>query len=279
VDWYIRQGLEEPVGIVWLQHGFMRSKENVISLARAIANGTDAVVVAATVSSNPLSLSGVWINGDKLHSAVISLFGDSFPLLEASARRAGLTCQLPRQFVLAGHSAGGNLAVSAGGNATFQLNQAEPAWRATVEIGGFPIARNLRGIVMFDGVDRGGLMAAGLDALKAYEGVPVRTIAAPDSSWNAHGSGTKVLKSKRPNDFIGVVLTNGSHIDAEAADSGPWAEWSCGASLTVNVDALQFLAVGWIRDMFACTTTPETLAGTTSGTVTTLHNGAIATTL
>ncbi len=267
VDWYMRSDLASPTGIVWLQHGFMRTKENVASIARAIAVGTDAVVVAVTVSSNPLALSGVWINGVKLHEAVARLFGDSFHALEASARAAGLKCQLPRAFVIVGHSAGGNLAVSASGFSTEQRDS-EAALVVT----------NLRGIVMLDGVDRGGLMAAGLDKLKPHS-IPVRTIAAPDCSWNANGSGTKVLKSKRPNEFIGVVLANGSHIDAEAAESGTLAEWSCGASSKANVEALQLLAVVWIRDFFAKSTTPEALAETSAGTVSTLPNGAVATTL
>jgi hypothetical protein len=38
VDWYMRSDLASPTGIVWLQHGFMRTKEtSPRSLARSLS--------------------------------------------------------------------------------------------------------------------------------------------------------------------------------------------------------------------------------------------------
>ena len=230
------------------------TKSSLAGLATSIAANTNAIVVAPTVSSNFFSLNGCWLNGLAMHQAVARMFGDRFSTLQSSATAAAKAAgagavTVPRRFVLAGHSAGGNLATSAAGYST------------TISSGGSPVVTQLRGVVMLDGVDSGGAIGTGLDRLSGTNYRKVWTIAAPDSSCNASGSGTKLLKSKRPTEFIGVRLVNGTHVDAIGT-----ADAVCGAPRSENVSALRTLAVSWISNLFAGTPSSALLARSVSGT-------------
>jgi hypothetical protein len=252
-DWYF-PAAASPVGVVWLQHGFSSSKASVAALANTIAANTNAIVVAPTVSSNFLSLNGCWINGSAMHLAVARMFGDRSSALQSSATSAARTAgagsiTLPRHFVFSGHSAGGNLAVAAAGFTT------------TLSSGGSLVSSRLRGVVMYDGVDNGGAIGVGLDRLSGANYRRVWTIAAPDSSCNASGSGTRLLKSKRPAEFIGVRLVNGTHVDAIGT-----GDLVCGRPRTENVAALRTLAMSWISNLFAQTPNSALLATTVAGT-------------
>nr|MCU0260506.1 hypothetical protein [Ilumatobacteraceae bacterium] len=173
-----------------------------------------------------------------MHRAVAHLLADRFGALQASAAAAGVG-ELPSRFVLAGHSAGGNLAAAAAG----LLTGTGP--------GDGPGLDGLCGVVMFDGVDHQGATGLALDRLSGAAHRPVWTIAAPDSRCNANGSGTRVLQAKRPDEFVGVRLSTGSHIDAEGPDAGRLAELVCGAPTGANVDAVRTIAANWIGALLA----------------------------
>lgn len=252
-DWYFPV-VTTPTGIVWLQHGFSSSKSSVAALANAVAANTSAIVVAPTISSNFLSLNGCWINGLAMHQAVARMFGDRFSALQSSASAAATLAgagriTLPSRFVLTGHSAGGNLATSAAGYTT------------QISSGGSLVSSRLRGVVMYDGVDNGGAIGTGLDRLSGANYRRVWTIAAPDSSCNATGSGTRLLKSKRPSEFIGVRLVNGTHVDATGS-----ANIACGTPRAENVTAVRTLAASWISNLLAGTPASALLATTAAGT-------------
>lgn len=251
-DWYF-PATASPTGIVWVQHGFSSSKSSIAALANAIAANTSAIVVAPTISSNFLSLNGCWINGLAMHQAVARMFGDRLSALQSSASAAAKLAgagrvTLPSRFVLTGHSAGGNLATSAAGYTTL------------ISSGGSLVSSRLRGVVMYDGVDNGGAIGTGLDRLSGANYRRVWTIAAPDSSCNASGSGTRLLKSKRPSEFIGVRLVSGTHVDATGS-----ANIACGTPRAENVAALRTLAINWIANMLAGTPTSGLLATTAAG--------------
>lgn len=263
-DWYF-PAVASPVGVVWLQHGFSASKSSVAALATNIAANTNAIVVAPTVSSNFLSLNGCWINGSAMHRAVARMFGDRLSSLQSSATSAARTAgagaiTLPRAFVFSGHSAGGNLAVAAAGFTT------------TLSSGGSLVSSRLRGVVMYDGVDNGGAIGVGLDRLSGANYRRVWTIAAPDSSCNASGSGTRLLKSKRPAEFIGVRLVNGTHVDAIGR-----GDLVCGTPRAENVAALRTLAVSWISNLFAGTPGSALLANTPAGRSSTIGSATAVT--
>lgn len=263
-DWYF-PAVTSPTGVVWVQHGFTRSRTNIAALARSIAATTSAIVVAPSISSNFLSLNGCWINGSSMHRAVARMFGDQFSALQASATSAARTAgagrvTLPRRFVLTGHSAGGNLATAAAGETT------------RLTSGGASVAVNLAGVVMYDGVDSGGAIRTGLSRLVGAFDRPVWTIAAPDSSCNASGSGTDALVAARPGRFVGVLVTQGSHNDAEGT-----ASTGCGTVLARNVAALRTLASDWIGALLAGTPTSARLATTSSGTVSPVGDASVIT--
>ncbi|MGZ8802539.1 MAG: hypothetical protein ACXWZL_07995, partial [Mycobacterium sp.] len=238
--WYFPD--EKPVGVIYLQHGLFRSDANMSALAVQLAERTNSIVVTPTVSSNFFDANGCWINGDPMHQAVATLFTDpQRAALGASATAAaidagrllpGESLILPDQFVLAGHSAGGNLVSAVAGYVA-----EDPA-----------ALSELRGVVMLDGVDRDN--AIGIGVAKLPEAVPVYQLASDCSLCNAFGSGTKALEQARPDSFVGVRLTHSSHVDAEGPSSGLLAGLACGYSKSRNVDAVQIIAAGWINDAF-----------------------------
>ncbi|MBS1693811.1 MAG: hypothetical protein JST91_16480 [Actinobacteria bacterium] len=233
-DWYFPNQSEEPVGTIYLQHGFLRSKDNMAGLAVQLAEQTNSIVVVPTVSSNPLAADGCWINGDPMHRAVADLFsGDRTALTDSASAAAGRSVTLPRQFVIAGHSAGGNLAAAAAGYTTTSDAIAD-----------------LRAVIMFDAVDNGGAIAAASDKLSGANDRPIYQIAGGCSLCNAFGSGTTALVNARPDRFVGVQLMGGTHIDAEGASAGLAAMLVCGIPSPHNVAAVQTIATGWITDVF-----------------------------
>ena len=233
-DWYFPNQSEEPTGLIYLQHGFFRSKANVASLALQLAEQTNSVVVVPTVASNPFAQGGCWVNGDAMHRAVAGLFaGDMAALTASASAAAGHQVVLPTQYVLAGQSAGGNLAAAAAGYTTH--NDA---------------IDRLRAVVMFDGVANGGGIAEGAAKLTGAAARPVFQIAADCGLCNAFGSGTSELVDARPDTFVGVRLEGGKHTDAEGASSGLIGMLTCGIPDSANVVAVPAIAAGWINDVF-----------------------------
>ena len=233
-DWYFPNQADEPAGLIYLQHGFFRSKANLSALAVQLAEQTNSVVVVPTVASNPFAQGGCWVNGDAMHRAIADLFvGDMAALTASATAAAGHAVVLPTQFVLAGQSAGGNLAAAA----------------AAYTVDTDAIDR-LRAVVMFDGVDNGGRIAAGSAALTGANARPVFQIAADCGLCNAFGAGTSALVDSRPDDFVGVRLEGGKHTDAEGASSGLIGLLTCGVPDRDNVAAVPAIAAGWINDVF-----------------------------
>ena len=105
---------------------------------------------------------------------------------------------------------------------------------------------------MLDGVGLDDSMASSLD--KVPDGIPIYQLAAPKYFWNQFGVGTAALLQARPNQFIGVTLVGGSHVDSMRGGN-PLIQFSqqlvSGFSKPQNVAAAQILMVGWINDMFA----------------------------
>lgn len=226
-DWYLPEAA--PAAVVWLQHGFTRSRGKVAGLARALAAATGCAVVAPTVSSTFATAHGVWINGSALHEGVAVLLADGFDALDASAGT-----HLPRALVLTGLSAGGNLALAVAGHLA-----ARPSAEA-----------ELRGVVLFDAVERKGSMARALASLDRHRPeLPVGQIAAPSSMCNARSSGTRALQAHRgERAFVGLRLTKGSHLDAENPPGHALDVGACGKGATRNAAALRALASGWVTD-------------------------------
>lgn len=265
-EWSVPEGMT-PTGFIWLQHGFARSNDALIDLQTKYTS-RGWIVVSPTMAA----FGTCAINAAVLHTAVTNLLVGSTGVgsaletsYDAARTKLGLpAANLPSDFALSGHSAGGAMVTVVGGNVAAN---ASPAVKA-----------RLKGVVLLDPVensDNG--MAAGLPKLS---GKPVLTISGGDSSCNANSSGTKVLLPKRTG-FAGVRLPSGCHCDAEADSTDATCTIICGTPKAENKAALKQLAADWISDMLSGKTTASAYPGgeyyektKTAGTITTLTGTA-----
>ncbi|HKH53368.1 MAG TPA: alpha/beta hydrolase [Mycobacterium sp.] len=232
-DWYIPEGAEEnpPDRLIYLQHGFLASGPWYSHTAAALAEQTNSIVVAPSITSNFLAADACWLGAPPMHQAIANLFTDGNTALAESALAAGYSGPIPDRVVLIGHSLGGGAVAGAAGHMT---------------------ADRLAGVVMLDGVGLDDTMAASLDDVP--DSIPVYQLAAPKYFWNQFGVGTDALREARPDGFIGVTLVGGSHVDSMRGGN-PLIQFSqqlvSGFSTPENVAAAQIVMVGWVNDMFA----------------------------
>jgi hypothetical protein len=245
-DWYLPTQADGSVranGVLWLQHGLLGDSSLFPVLARELAQRTNSIVVAPTITSLPLLCTECWVDGVGMSRAIAELFVGDREALNASAAAAGFQGTLPLNFILAGHSVGGGVAAAVGG---FSVQNGSAAG-------------HLLGVVMFDGVS---LMADGAEAVDTFPaalanldqlGVPVYQIAAAPQTWNALGLTTSDLSALRPNQFVGVSLQGGSHSDAilDSSSSARYALLFSNLTHPGNTAAVYTLTSGWINDMYA----------------------------
>ncbi len=240
-DWYFptqADGTVQAQGVIYLQHGFLGRKSWYGALAQQLAQQTNSVVVVPNIPSFPFfTCKGCTLNSVPMQQGVAALFADpSRYALNGSANAAGYEGTLPEKFILTGHSAGGGLAVAAGGFYTDAVR---------------PVDNDLLGVVMFDGVSSNGTFAPALEALGD---IPVYQIAAPPQAWNANGQTTNDLVALRSGQFVGAVLANGSHVDS-LIGGVPIIDFISQLfikrSPPGNTQAVYTLATGWINDFYA----------------------------
>lgn len=235
VDWYVPESAEPPTRLIYLQHGFMASGPWYSYTAAALAEQTNSIVVAPTITSNFLSCDACWLGAPRMQQTVANLFADGNTALADSALAAGYTGAIPDRVVLVGHSLGGGLVAGAAGYMT--------------ENGS---ADRLAGVVMLDGVGMDTTMASSLE--KVPDDIPIYQLAAPKYFWNQFGVGSEALLTARPDQFIGVTLVGGSHVDSMRGGN-PLIQFAqqvaSGFSKPQNVAAAQVLMIGWVNDMFA----------------------------
>lgn len=244
-DWYLptqADGSVQANGVIWLQHGLLGDRTLFVMLARQLAQRTNSIVVAPTITSFPMVCNECWVYGVGTNKAIANMFLGDRPELNASANAAGYQGILPQNYILAGHSIGGGIAAAAAGY--------------SVDNGA--AADGLLGVVMFDGV---GHMIAGIHvydtlpgALESLDtlGVPVYQIASPPQTWNNGGITTDELSALRPGQFVGVLMQNGSHSDAilDSIASARYALVLSNKTARGNTAAVYTLATGWINDMY-----------------------------
>lgn len=249
-DWYYPAGDEPPERMILLQHGFFAIGPMYSYTAAALAERTNSIVVAPTLTSNPLAVGGLWLGGNGMHRAVADLFVGEREALTASAVAAGYaerygvdpdTARLPVQFALAGHSLGGGLV---SGTAGYLADNGAAA--------------SLVGVILFDGVPRDGQLSSALRKLAAYEAatghfVPVREIGAPWNIWNSTSHVNEELSQARPGRYVGVVLRGGVHMDAMRGGNPliqVAAYLAAGFPQPQNPPAVIDLSVTWLDDWF-----------------------------
>lgn len=247
-DWYIPAGAAEtpPQRLIYLQHGFLGSGAWYSYTAANLAERTNSIVVATSISSNPLPCDGCALNGDAMRRAIADLFRDDNTALVDSARRAGYLGELPDRVVLVGHSAGGGLAVETAG---YMIDN------GTVG--------RLAGVLMLDGVPSGNEITDTLSRPEAD--FPVYNLAAEPYSWNRNGIASSQLVAARPGAFNGAQVVGGLHSDS-VQGGNPLIQFgvylATGFSKANNVEAVQTLAAEWVDDMFDGTDTPGTPGST-----------------
>jgi dienelactone hydrolase len=230
--WYFPNQAQPPVGVIYLQHGYTRTSANMASLAQDLAERTNSIVVAPNISSSPGDPYYIW--NSPIEQAVAKMFeGNRTELTASASAAAGHSITLPQQFVLAGHSAGGNLVAAAAGY-----------------LADDGATGNLKAVILFDATDNGDT-TAGLAKLKAANSVPVMLMAAPPCSCNNFGAQTQTVLNNAPAQFIGVMLDNGSHLDGEGTSTDQAVVQLCGPPvLPQNAAAVQVITAAWINDVF-----------------------------
>lgn len=239
-SWWFPQG--RPKALVWLQHGFARSGDNMADLAGKLA-GNGYLVFAPSLSSAHVmgcTVQNLIGNGNYLRN-VADLFGkkdDTDKLsrsLAAAAVKVGRPgLGMPTKMVFIGHSAGGEAVAFVGAQVVQNYPQQAP---------------NLVGEILLDPVPSaiGNHLTTGMDGLVAARKA-IRVIAAAPGSCNMDGAGTATVAS-RTSAFLGFRLTTGKHTDAEGASTDRIGTLACGKPGAANVSALQTLALAWTGDM------------------------------
>lgn len=246
-NWYFPED-PDPTRLIFLQHGFMASAPLYSYTAATLAEQTHSIVVAVSASSNFLAWDGFWLGGAPYQQSVADLFtGDRTALDQSADAAAGYDVTLPQRFVIAGHSAGGGLALGA---ASY-----------LVENGAIG---DLAGLLLLDGVAMGGDATALIDSLP--DDLPIYQLGAPPYAWNLFGATSDALVAARPGQFNGVQLNGGSHIDSMQGGNGIiqfGAYLVAGFSTQPNIEAARILMVDWVNAMFD----DQDVAGTPGATI------------
>ena len=240
-DWYFPES-DEPTGLIYFQHGFLATAAFYSATAAYLAEKTNSIVVAPTLTWNIFDSANYPLMLPETARAIADLFSGDRAALSSSAHDAGWAGELPSRLVLAGHSAGGGLVTGAA--------------RYMSELG---ITDDLAGVVMFDGV--GYLDYMSLDLAKIPLSIPVYNLAGNPDTWNIYGDTIVRLAQARPEMFTGVSGCRRQTYGFNARAPDPIIQfaaylaigWSSPSSVTVN----QIFASGWINDMFNGTHTED----------------------
>ncbi len=244
-DWYFPEAGEPgqaPQHLIFLTHGMFTVGAMYSYTAAQLAENTGSIVVVPTMSWNPYAPAGLWIGGPAMESVIASLFDGDRAALNASALAAGYaklygldpaSAELPREFVLSGHSAG----------AALMLGAISDLDNRTLD--------DLTGVLLFDTVSSGSTAADALARLAAYEHetgryVPVTEIGAPPNDWNRPSNFHQALATGRPNHFNGVIISGAAHTDS--VQSGSPAVQSIISWLVGNASQRAILALQRFAD-------------------------------
>lgn len=236
-DWYVPED-PNPDRLIYFQNGFIVNAAAYSYTLAALAQNTDSIVVAPSISSNFFATDGFWLAGVPAQQAVANLFTGNRAALTASADAAlGYPVTLPQDVVLTGHSYGAGTVLGAA---------ADMVTNGTIG--------DLKGIVLLDGVPTQITADSALATIP--DTIPVDDLASAPYFWNSFGLLSNALVAARPGQFTGVQLVNGVHVDSMQGGN-PLIQFAgylgTGFSTPANIDAVKTLASGWINDMFSGT--------------------------
>ena len=239
-DWYVPTSQAPPQGLIYLQHGFLTQPGFYNATAASLAESTNSIVVVPSITSNFFACDSCHLTGDPMHFAVAKLFSGDRAALNASFAAAfpDEDITLPQKYVLVGHSGGSSMAAAVAGFAS--------------QLGGPNGSPDLAGVILFDTNDIGEFVSRGI--AKVPLRTPVYYVGAEPHIINNFDEVSGVMKELRPNEFTGVHLVGGVHIDIlESTNPIPQfiAGLALGAPRPENAAAAKLLASGWINDMFS----------------------------
>ena len=78
-DWYFPDVIDSSTHLIYLQHGFMASGPMYSYTAAHLAERTNSIVVAPSLSSNFFDANADWVGGSTLQRAVAKLFEGRAP--------------------------------------------------------------------------------------------------------------------------------------------------------------------------------------------------------
>jgi hypothetical protein len=239
-DWYVPTSQEPPQGLIYLQHGILARAGYYNVTAAALAESTNSIVVAPTISSNIFACDSCHLTGDPMQFAIAKLFSGDRAALNASLDAAfeGEDIALPEKYVLVGHSGGSSAVGGVAGYAS--------------QLGGPNGSPDLAGVILFDTNDIGEFVSRGI--AKVPLTTPVYYVAADPSLIDNFDQVSGVMKELRPNQFTGVHLVGGVHTDpVDGTNPLPqfFMRLALGTPKPQNVAAAKLLASGWINDMFS----------------------------
>ncbi|MEZ0340460.1 alpha/beta hydrolase [Mycobacterium sp. pV006] len=241
-DWYFPETVTDTTRLVYLQHGFLASAPMYSYTAAELAERTNSIVVAPTLSSNFFAPDAAWVGGSTMHRAMAELFaGERAALNESASAAAGYDVILPTEFVMVGHSAGGTMVTSTAG---FMADNGA--------------IDDLIGIVMLDGVEPAGsrLVSDALAKLTGEAHRPIYLISSQRYFWSRGGDMADKLSLARPHEFTGVGLEGGMHIDYMTGGNRliKFAQYVVGGfSQPRNIHAAGLITAGWVNDLFSGT--------------------------
>ena len=242
--WYYPEGDEPPERMILLQHGFLGVSSMYSHTAANLAERTNSIVVVPTYSSNRYVADGFWLGDDQLYRATADLFLGDREALTASAlaggyaEKYGAGVALPDAFVMVGHSLGAGVVAGAAGY-----------YADAVTASGAD--NHLAGLVLLDGAPPGTSLSDALDKLDQLDTyIPVLELGAPKESRRVDAA----LLEHRPGMFNGMVLADGTHLDAMQGGSlliRLMSYLMYDFPTAQNKSASQTLITGWVDDMFA----------------------------
>ena len=242
VDWYFpaqdAAGTVDPQGMIWVQNGFLANSGFYTALATNLSANTNSIVVVPTITSNPFSCFGCWLNGPSMQAGAASLFtGNRQALLDSAVAAGYVGAGLPDPFILSGHSAGGGFAAATAG---YFINNPQ----ANIP--------DLKGVVMFDGVrDRRAVQRGAPAARQQHPDLPDR---GPEPDLEHLGQRHQRAGRHQPGGFNGGDLPRlARRLDAgrQPGSSTFFAQLVTQFSPPGATQAVYTYADGWINDMYA----------------------------
>lgn len=233
--WHVNP--EALTGLVWLQHGWLRTNDRMADTAARIA-ATGAAVLTVHLPSNRRDGCSVNRVTDNRHFltdiAKVLAAGADGPMGDCWRDAVGHRRALPERIVLAGHSAGGETAAFIAGQLCTDT-----------------AADRLRGAVLLDPVPsaRGKNLRTGLRALCGAR--PVLGLTAEPGPCNAKNAGERALQQEVAQPVTGFHIAGGRHHDAEGCSSSRPADLACGRRDPANIELLQRLTADWVAGMLS----------------------------